>query len=296
MTARPGRVTSHPSAVSSRQRDQAASAHRLPDLQPGPRLSEQVGDALATGIRAGRLAAGERLPSEQALGERFGVSRTVIREALTRLKSQGLVVSRQGSGVYVGAGADVLPLRLDVQRGQPMAALVQIIEMRRALEAETAGLAAARRTPADARRIRAALVALDAAVAHGGDGVAEDVALHRAIAAAAANPFLLATLEYLGQFLADGIRVTRANEATRVDFARQVRAEHAAVVAAIVAGDVGRARRAGALHMANAAKRIGSCDPAFWARHGQRLAERLVAELGSAGKPRANVACRAKVV
>lgn len=261
-------------------RDQAASADRLPDLRPGPRLSEQVGDALATGIRAGRLAGGERLPSEQALGERFGVSRTVVREALTRLKSQGLVVSRQGSGVYVGAGADVLPLRLDVQRSKPMAALVQIIEMRRALEAETAGLAAARRTPADVKRIRAALAALDGAVARGGDGVAEDVALHRAIAAAADNPFLLATLEYLGQFLADATRVTRANEAMRVDFARQVQAEHAAVVAAIVAGNVARARRAGALHMANAARRIGSCDPVFWAQHGQRLAARLLDELG----------------
>lgn len=261
-------------------REHSASLDRLPDLRPGPRLSEQVGDALAAGIQGGGLAAGERLPSEQALGERFGVSRTVVREALTRLKSQGLVVSRQGSGVFVGPGADVLPLRLDMHRDKPMAALVQIIEMRRALEAETAGLTAARRTPADVRRLGAALAALDSAVAQGGDGVAEDVALHRAIAGAAANPFLVATLEYLGQFLVDATRVTRANEATRADFARQVHAEHAAVVAAIRDGNGARARRAGALHMANAAKRIGSCDPAFWARHGQRLAERLVDELG----------------
>lgn len=264
-------------------RERAASADRLPDLRQGPRLSEQVGDALIAAIRIGDLKAGERLPSEQALGERFGVSRTVVREALTRLKSQALVVSRQGSGVYVGAGADVLPLRLDVQRSRPMAALVQIIEMRRALEAEAAGLAAARRTPADVRRILRALAALDSAVADGGDGVAEDIALHRAIADAAANPFLLATLEYLRQFLSDATRVTRANEATRADFASQVRAEHAAVVAAIVDGHVARARRAGALHMANAAKRIGSCDPAFWARHGERLAERLTTELGGGG-------------
>jgi GntR family transcriptional repressor for pyruvate dehydrogenase complex len=118
-------------------------------------------------------------------------------------------------------------------------------------------------------------------VAGGGDGVAEDVAFHVAIATAANNPFLLATLAYLNHFLFDGTRVTRANEATRTDFAQQVRDEHAAIVAAIDAGDVTAAREAGAAHMKNAAERIGRADPAFWAQQGRQLADRLRAELGT---------------
>jgi GntR family transcriptional repressor for pyruvate dehydrogenase complex len=75
--------------------------------------------------------------------------------------------------------------------------------------------------------------------------------------------------------------VTRANEATRTDFAQQVRDEHAAIVAAIDAGDVTAARDAGAAHMKNAAERIGRADPAFWAQQGRQLADRLRAELGT---------------
>ncbi len=255
-------------------------AARFQSLAPGARLADRVADALAEEVRSGRLSAGERLPTETALAEQFGVSRTVVREAVSRLKSLGLVDSRQGSGVYVREAA-VEPLRFEVPLTAGREAVIQMVELRRALEAEVAALAAQRRTKADLQRIRQAIRALQAAVAAGGNGADEDLQFHRAIAEAARNPFLLGTLQYLRQFLRGATRVTRANEARRADFAREVAQEHARIVEAIEAGDARRARAAAKAHMDNAIRRIERADPAFWQQEGEQLARPLVEGLAA---------------
>jgi len=247
-------------------------------ITPGAHLSDRVADALAAEIRAGRLVAGDKLPTEAVLVEQFSVSRTVVREAVSRLKSLGLVDSRQGSGVYV-KDAGFSPLNFDPRYAVSKQAVIQIVEVRRALEAEVAALAAQRRTQADVERIRQSITALEKAVQAGGDGVSEDVSFHRAIAEAARNPFLIGTLEYLGQFLQGSTRVTRANEARRADFARQVADEHEQISQAIEAGDVAAARRSAARHMDNAIKRIEQADPVFWQEEGVQLARPLVTGL-----------------
>lgn len=244
-------------------------------VKPGARLADQVAATLETEIRAGRLAEGEKLPTEQSLVQQFGVSRTVVREAISRLRSLGLVDARQGSGMFV-IKPDFEPLKFDPQTSASIEAVLQIVEVRRALEAEVADLAAQRRQPADVTAIRQALLSIDEAVAAGRDGVAEDVAFHRAIAQAAGNPFLIRTLDYLSQFLQDATRVTRANEARNARFSAEVLAEHQALLAAIEAGDPPAARAAAARHMHNAAARIGQADPAFWAQDGGRYAQALV--------------------
>lgn len=248
---------------------------RFQTLQPAARLSDRVAEALAAEIQAGRLAPGDRLPTETALSAQFAVSRTVVREAVSRLKSLGMVEPRQGSGVYVRE-AGIPPLAFDVQRAVSKEAVVQMAEVRRALEAEVAALAAQRRTRTDLKRIRQSIAALDAAVATGGDGVLQDVAFHRSIADAARNPFLLDTLHYLSRLLQGATRVTRANEARREDFARAVREEHARIVQAIEAGDATQARAAASLHMDNAIARIELADPAFWRQEGTVLAQALM--------------------
>ena len=240
------------------------------------RLSDRVAAALVDEIRAGHPAAGQRLPTEAELARQFAVSRTVVREAVSQLKSQGLVDSRQGSGVYVRAGG-VLPLKFEGHDVASRQAVIQMAEVRRALEAEVTALAARHARAADKRRIRQAMGALEAAVAAGGDGVDEDMAFHRAIADAAGNPFLVDTLAYLAQFLRGAMRVTRANEARRADFTRQVRDEHEALVRAIEAGDPLRAQQAAMRHMDGAIARIEQADPAFWQQQGVELARPLVA-------------------
>lgn len=241
----------------------------------GVRLSVQVAQQLSQEIRAGRLAPGQKLPTEAKLVDEFQVSRTVIREALSRLKSLGLVESRQGSGVYVHAQAAFEPLHFEAHHSASREAVIQIVEVRRALEAECAELAAQRSTPAKVRTMAHALDALDKAVRQGHDGVEEDVLFHRAIAQAADNPFLLRTLDYLAQFLRSATRVTRANEARRQDFAQAVKHEHHAILAAIQAGDAKKARRAATQHMQHAIVRIEKADKDFWIQEGLKFADAL---------------------
>lgn len=250
-------------------------ATQFKSITPGARLSDQVADAIADEIRSAKMVEGDRLPTEAVLAVQFAVSRTVVREALSRLKSLGLVDSRQGSGVFVKR-AEFPPLNFHAGLAVSKQAVIQMVEVRRALEAEVAALAAQRRSSSDIKNIRKAITALDKAVKSGGDGVDEDVNYHRAIADAAQNPFLISTLDYLRQFLHGATRVTRANEARREDFALQVQAEHEAITAAITLGDATLARQAAASHMDNAIKRIEQADPAFWQQEGVELASTLV--------------------
>ncbi|MET9760750.1 FadR/GntR family transcriptional regulator [Streptomyces sp. NPDC006372] len=228
----------------------------------GPvRLADQVAATLSEEIESGRLAEGDRLPTEVELVRQLGVSRTVVREALSRLRNAGLIEPRQGIGVFV------LPRRarpLDLEAADTRAKVVQIAELRRAIEGEAAHLAATRATAGDLARMREALDAIDSAVAAGGDGVDEDLAFHRSIAESTGNTVMVSTLRYLGEVLRSGIRVTRANEARRNDFIEAVREEHHAILAAIEARDADAARAAARRHMNHAAARLQDADDGFW--------------------------------
>lgn len=250
----------------------------FPFTGPGVCLSDRVAQALSIELRSGRIAVGTRLPTETALSAQFGVSRTVIREAVSRLKSLGLLESRQGSGVFA-QDAGFSPLNFDARHARSRAAVVQIAQVRRGLESEVAALAAERRSQADLTLIQQRIEALDEAVEAGGDGVDEDVAFHRSIAAAAANPFLIGTLDYLAQFLRGATQVTRANEARRVDFAAQVRGEHVGIFEAIAAADPARARDAAGGHLSNVIRRIDEADSAFWQQEGYNLVQPLLTAL-----------------
>lgn len=244
-------------------------------IVPSAQLSEQVASALLAEIKAGRPEAGGKLPTEAVLAAQFAVSRTVIREAISRLKSRGMVESRQGSGVYV-CKTPLEPLHFSAHSAASMQAVIQMVEVRRALEAEVAALAAERRSAQDVKKIQKSLAALDKAVKAGGDGAEEDVNFHRAIADAAHNPFLISTLDFLRQYLRGVTRVTRANEARSSDFSAQVKHEHMAIVCAIEAADPKKARAAATSHLSNAIERIKQADPAFWRLQGIQMASSLV--------------------
>ena len=248
-------------------------------LALGASLSERLAETLETAIRKGKLATGQKLPTENALVEKYGVSRTVVREAFSRLKTLDLIETRQGSGAFVKALPVAETGKLKLILDGSVDAVLQVVEVRRALEAESAALAAERKTPQSIQKIKQAVRALDKAVANGGDGVSEDVAFHAAIAQAAGNPFLMDTLAFLNQYLENATRVTRANEATRKDLGDDVRDEHLAILHTIEAGDAKAARQAGTKHMLNAAKRISRADPAFWSTQGRALATSLRKEL-----------------
>ncbi|EHP40364.1 GntR family transcriptional regulator [Cupriavidus basilensis OR16] len=223
---------------------------------PARALTDTVAEQLLEKIDSGAFGRGDKLPTEAVLSEEFGVSRTVIREAIARLRHEGVVEARQGSGVFVTEQAGIRPLRIDYTDVATLESVLHIVELRRAIEAEVAAQAARDRTDASMMAIDAALARIDAEEAAGGDGVAADVAFHRTIAEATGNPFFLKTLAFLSQYLETATRVTRTNEARRADFSRQVREEHQAIVAAIRAGDALAARNAAETHMYNAARRL----------------------------------------
>jgi GntR family transcriptional regulator, transcriptional repressor for pyruvate dehydrogenase complex len=223
---------------------------------PPRALSDTVAQQLQKLIEKGSFAETGKLPTEAVLAQEFGVSRTVIREAISRLKNEGMVEPRQGSGVFIVERAGIRPLRIDYAQAAEPGAVVQILALRRAIEAEVASEAAQRRTDEQLAAIDEALVRIDEAVRAGKDGVAEDVAFHREIANATGNPYFLKTLTFLNQYLEAGTIVTRGNEALREDFMRQVREEHAAIVEAIRARDPAAARNAAQTHLINAARRL----------------------------------------
>jgi GntR family transcriptional repressor for pyruvate dehydrogenase complex len=229
-------------------------------LRPSPlgsvSLADQLAQRLAAQVDAGALVPGDRLPTEAQLAAEHGVSRSVVREAVHRLKSRGLLVSRQGSGVYVAAPALHRPLEFDPSVLESLQAVVQVVEVRRVLEGEVAALAAERATRTQVAAMRRALAAIDTAVAAGRDGVAEDLAFHRTISLATGNPQFGRLVGFLEQYLREAMRVTRGNEARRADFMEAVRLEHRAIVEAIAAGDARAARRAATSHMVHSQRRL----------------------------------------
>ena len=231
--------------------------HARSDALAAPdRLSDRLAALLSARIESGELRPADKLPTEQDLAIKHGVSRTVVREAMSRLKSMGLLVSRQGSGVFVAPEASARPLAFDPSVLASLASVLQIVEVRRALEGEVAALAAQRAKAAQTRQIRAALQAIDDAVDAGRDGVEEDLHFHRTIAEATGNPQFCRLITFLEQYQRDATKVTRANEAQRSDFMEQVCHEHRAIADAIAKRDAQGARAAAAQHMINAAHRL----------------------------------------
>ena len=233
----------------------AAAPSSTTRLMP-QRLSDRLAVLLGEQIESGALRPGDRLPTEAQLALAHGVSRTVVREAVHQLKSRERVVSRQGSGVFVAALPTHQPLAFDPAVLGSVQAVVHVVELRRVIEAEMAAFAAERATRAQVATIRRALKAIDMAAAAGHDGVAEDLAFHRAIGEATGNPQFTLLLGFLEQYLREGMRITRGNEARRLDFMQAVRLEHRAIADAIAARDPALARRRAREHMAHSEQRL----------------------------------------
>jgi GntR family transcriptional repressor for pyruvate dehydrogenase complex len=245
-----------PSAAEAAARTASRAAARPPLRLAPERLSDRLALLLNQRIDAGELRPGDRLPTEQQLALAHGVSRTVVREAVHQLRSHDRLVSRQGSGVYVAAEPAHRPLAFDPTVLESVQAVVHVVEVRRVLEGEIAALAAQRATRAQRATITRALKAIDAAAAAGHDGVAEDLAFHRAIGEATGNPQFRNVLGFLEQYLREGMRITRGNEARRLDFMQAVRREHRAIAEAIAARDPAAARRHACEHMVRSEQRL----------------------------------------
>lgn len=217
-------------------------------------LSDEVCRLLGARIRSGELGPGARLPTEKSLGDELGVSRAVVREALSRLKADGMVESRQGSGAFVAARPGSASFRLG---DGAEADLAQVFELRMMVEVAAAELAAQRRRRADLARMRAALADMDAALASRGEGAEADDRFHRAIADATRNPMVARFVEFLGGNLSRSRVPTWSARGHAAGLAQAAQQEHHRLYAAIEAGDARAARRLAELHLRRAATRLG---------------------------------------
>jgi len=218
-------------------------------------LSDQLTAQLTARIADGALAPGARLPTEQELSAEFGVSRNVVREAISRLKSEGLVETRQGAGGFVAQSKLGVPFRIDPESMHSDDATREILELRLAVESEAAAFAAERADRRQLKAIRDALDAVNAAFARGGDGLNEDLLFHRAIARAAHNSKYVGFTEFLERYVRHQIELTGGMlaRAARMD---TTHAEHEKIYKAIAARDADAARSLAREHFRKGLERI----------------------------------------
>jgi GntR family transcriptional regulator, transcriptional repressor for pyruvate dehydrogenase complex len=223
-----------------------------PNLRREPKLSEQVADFLAGEISSGHLEPGTSLPSEAELAYRFNVSRTVIREALARLKSEGYISSKQGRRSKVSKGADGA-FRLDSPRSIN---LIHLYELRALLEGDAAALAATRRTRKAVDNLAACLATMAEALKAGADGTSANFDFHRTLVDAGANDYLSAFIAFLNQRFWDLIQ-SDEDQIGNLPLTPDSLKEHAAIFETIVKKEPAGAREAVHRHLINSAKRRG---------------------------------------
>jgi GntR family transcriptional repressor for pyruvate dehydrogenase complex len=224
-------------------------------------LSNQVVDLLQQRIAEGQYAPGEKLPSEHVLLEEFGVSRTVVREAIASLRARGLVSAKHGVGVFVER-QEPNGLHLNIEDPSVVQDAVAILELRIALEMEASALAAARRQDAHLDDMRNAIDKMSTAIANGENGVEHDLAFHRAIAESTGNPHFLKLFNYLGELLLPRTRLRTAglSGTSAQDYLDRINGEHRQVLAAIERGDSEAARAAMRLHLMSSKQRLESSN------------------------------------
>ena len=220
-------------------------------------LALELVDSLGDRIRDGRIVPGDKLPTEAAIMEEFGVSRTVVREAISKLQASGLVETRHGIGTFVVGLGDGAAFRIAPEQIATLHDVIAVLELRIGLETEAAALAAARRTDRNLAEMRSAFDGFAAALAEGRDAVGPDFQFHQEIARATQNPHFAELMSTLGSMIIPRARLSAsgaAGEAQR-SYLLRANAEHENIYDAIANQDPDAARAAMRTHLANSRER-----------------------------------------
>jgi GntR family transcriptional repressor for pyruvate dehydrogenase complex len=237
-----------------------SAAHASSPVQARRRarsLALELVDALSVRIREERYPAGTRLPTEAELVTEFGVSRTVVREALSRLQAAGLVQTRHGIGTFVVGLGDSAPFRVSAAQMSTLQDVIAVLELRMAIETEAAALAARRRDETHLARMREALDAFADAVDDGRDAIVPDFQFHQEIARATGNSRFVDVMSALGAAAIPRSRLPGTTERSdeQTAYLRHVNAEHRSILEAVALGDAEGARAAMRMHLANSRER-----------------------------------------
>ncbi|SPB13169.1 GntR family transcriptional regulator [Caballeronia novacaledonica] len=219
-------------------------------------LADRIYSDILNSIVEGEFKEGDRLLTEHALAERFATSRPTVREALARLRADGIIVTRRGSGTVVGRRPDP-----DVRRFAPLETLSDIrrcYEFRIVTESGAAELAASKAEDDDIHAIRDAWDQMERVVETAqGIGAKEDFAFHLAVARASKNQFFITALSFIEEQIEVSMNLSRnLSFVMTLERQRVVQREHLEVLEAIRARDAARAGKAMKAHLQNTLDRM----------------------------------------
>ena len=225
-----------------------------------PKLADMVIDALRKRIFGGEVGPGDKLPTESQLSTHFGVSRTVVREAIAALAADGMVQPRQGAGVFVMAQASSAFSSIAGERSNKISVALNVLEVRMGIEIESAGLAAERRSTSQEAAIHEAWSEFGRLLDTGGLTGKTDFAFHRAIAEATNNPFYVEVLEALGSrtIPCDVASPWGTDSVLTYEYQIGLHQEHRRILEAIASGEADAARDAMRDHLSRSQDRYRS--------------------------------------
>jgi len=221
-------------------------------------LVGEIVESLATSIRDGQLQPGDKLPTEAEIMTRFDVSRTVVRESLSKLQASGLVETRHGIGTFVLPPQEVGNFKITAENFATVADVISVLELRISLETEAAGLAAQRRTPENLKAMETALRAFEDSIKLDSDAVPPDFQFHMEVARATGNRHFADLMTYLGTMIIPRTRVNTALNAPegRLNYLQRIHSEHESIYTAIRDQDAEAARAAMRTHLSNSRERL----------------------------------------
>ncbi|MFL6676404.1 MAG: FadR/GntR family transcriptional regulator [Massilia sp.] len=220
-------------------------------------LAQGVVAHLTGSIQDGTLAPGDKLPTESEIMGLLGVSRTVVREAISHMQAAALVETRHGIGTFV-LEPPAHPLGLDATTVVTVRDVLAVLELRISLETEAAGLAATRRSDAQLQQLRAALDAFQASARGGGATVPSDLQFHLLVANSSGNRYFHDILYHLGTNLIPRSRVNSAklSRDDPTEYTERMLNEHEDIYNAIARQDAETARAAMRTHLSNSRERL----------------------------------------
>jgi len=230
---------------------EAAPRRRQRGLAHG--LVEDLGQKISAHV----LKPGDKLPTEAEIMQAYGVSRTVVREALSKMQAGGLVETHHGIGTFVLQPRAGGMFQLDRSELGAAVDVLAVLELRISLETESAGLAALRRSEVHLATMREALDEFERNVAVASDTVAPDFRFHLEIAQATGNPYFADIMSHLGTTIIPRTRLTAIrNYDRRGEYLTRVNREHEEIYAAIARRDPESARAAMRIHLTNSRERL----------------------------------------
>lgn len=233
----------------------AAAARGVP-VRRARGLANAVVEDFSGRIRDRILNPGDKLPTESEIMRAHEVSRTVVREALSKMQAAGLVETRHGIGTFVLPPRAGGVFRLDPSELSTSVDVLAVLELRISLETESAGLAAMRRTDTHLAVMREALDDFERNVQNGKDTVAHDFRFHLQIAEATGNPYFADIMNHLGTTLIPRTRIAALRVQRSSEYLSRVNREHEEIYSAIARQDPDSARAAMRIHLTNSRERL----------------------------------------